>query len=49
MMEYWIEKLEGIDLLFLSLSPSLQHSIIPILQGNSLTSYMIDSLQKSFQ
>jgi hypothetical protein len=41
--------LEGIDLLFLSLSPSLQHSIIPILQGKSPTSYMINTLQKYCQ
>jgi hypothetical protein len=29
MMEYWIEKLEGIDLLFLSLNPSLHYSNTP--------------------
>ena len=48
-MEYWVEKSKGIDLLFLSFIPSLQHSIIPILQGKSLTSYMINTLQKPCQ
>jgi hypothetical protein len=44
----YIEKLEGIDLLSLSLNPSLQYSIIPILQDKPWSEMAVGTLYAKF-